>query len=195
MKKPIRRLLVVLLLGMFALCANGQETQEPQQIKPKPAGHPALMDKVFFGGGVNMWFSNSYSFIELSPIVGYKVTDRFSTGVGVTYEYVKQSYYDPYGREFSNSDNIWGGRVFAKYQVKGPLFLYGEYEDLRLQVYNRVADTFDRAWVPGMFLGGGLMQPLGRKGGVGIMLLYNVLYDDLRSPYNSPLVYRVSFFI
>ena len=153
------------------------------------------MDKVFFGGGMNMWFSNSYSFIELSPIVGYKVTDRFSTGVGVTYEYVKQSYYDPYGWEFSNSDNIWGGRVFAKYQVKGPLFLYGEYEDLRLQVYNRVADTFDRAWVPGMFLGGGLMQPLGRKGGVGIMLLYNVLYDDLRSPYNSPLVYRVAFFI
>ncbi len=191
MKKEINYWFVLLTLCILSVHVYGQDQQ---QNRSKPPKHSEFMDKVFVGGGFNMWFSDSYSFIELSPIVGYKVTDRFSAGVGVTYQYLQRKYYYPNGQEFNNSDNVFGGRLFARYQLVGPLFMYGEFEDLNLEVH-QYNNQFEREWVPGMFLGGGLMQPFGRKGGVAIMFLYNVMYDDLRSPYNSPFVYRISFFI
>ena len=154
-----------------------------------------FMDRVYFGGGFGAWFSENYSYVELSPAAGYMITQKLSAGIGITYKYIDRRYYYTNGDSFKRSSNVYGGRLFARMSVYGPLYLYGEYESLSYEFPSGVGSEFNREWVPGLFLGAGFMQPMGRKGGIGIMILYNFQHDDLRSPYNSEWVYRFNFFI
>ena len=159
----------------------------PQELQGVP-----FKDRVYMGGGFGAWFSDDFSFVELSPAAGYMITPKLSAGVGITYRYVDRRYYYASGDSFKHSSSSYGGRLFARMNLFGPLFAYGEYESINIQF--PYANGFTREWVPGAFLGGGFMQPFGRKGGMGIMILYNFQYDALRSPYNSEWVYRFNFF-
>jgi len=54
-------------------------------------------------------------------------------------------------------------------------------------------DSSSDSW----FLGLGITQSLSKngRGGIGLQVLYNVLYDkDEYSPYSGPIIYRVGFF-
>lgn len=154
-----------------------------------------FMDRVYFGGGFGAWFSDDYSYVELSPAAGYMITPKLSAGVGFTYQYTERRYYYSSGDSFKRGSSAYGGRIFARMNLFGPIFAYGEYESLSIEFPSGFGSEFTRDWVPGLFLGGGVMQPLGRKGGIGIMILYNFQHDELRSPYNSEWVHRISFFI
>ena len=113
------------------------------------------------------------------------ITNMFSAGVGVTYRYISF-------RDFDFDTSIYGGRVFARHNLGQQFFLYTEYENLRNELF--FADGSVREWVPGFFVGGGLFQSIGggRMGFVATAL-YNFAYDQIRSPYNSPWVFRVGF--
>jgi len=145
-------------------------------------------DRVYFGGNLGLQFGTITN-VEVSPLVGYRVTDKFSAGLGVTYIYYKIEYSN--GQEFET--DIYGGRIFARRNLTEQIFLYGEFESLNLEFFNTSDLTVTREWVPGLFLGGGYFMPLGRNAGFSAMALYNVIYDDLKSPYNSPLIIRVGF--
>ncbi|MTI22431.1 hypothetical protein E1176_15470 [Fulvivirga sp. RKSG066] len=145
-------------------------------------------DRVFVGGGLGLQFGTITN-IEVSPLVGYRVTDNFSAGLGITYSYYKIEFNN--GEEFET--NIYGGRLFARRSLTDQFFLQAEYESLNLEYFNPFDNTFQREWVPGLFLGGGYFMPLSRNVGLSAIALYNALYDDLKSPYNSPLVIRFGF--
>jgi len=162
-----------------------------KQVKQKSGS--SIMDNIYFGGGFGAWFSEDYSYLELSPIAGYPVSRKLSLGLGFTYRYTNRRYYYTNGDSFKKSTNSFGPRIFARMSVYGPIFLYGEYETISYE-YPSGTD-FVREWVPATFLGAGFMKPIGRKGGVGVMILYNFQYDEYRSPYNSEWVYRISFFL
>jgi hypothetical protein len=205
--KTIYQIVPIVLLTLFiradvlaqtepASKSRNPELENRQAREEAPQQKPPLKERLYFGGGFGAWFSQDFSYLELSPIVGYMISQRFSAGAGITYQYVSRTYYNSATRtDFKVSDHIYGGRLFGRAQLYGPLFAYAEFESISFNLYDPTDDTFTRTWVPGLMLGGGLMQPLGRKGGVGITVMYNVLYDDLRSPYNSPVIYRLSFFI
>lgn len=144
-------------------------------------------ERLYFGGNFGLQFGTITN-IEVSPILGYRVTDDFSAGLGVTYIYYK---FDGNGINFES--NIYGGRAFARQRLTDQFFLHGEYESLNLEFYDPFENAIIREWVPGMFLGGGFFQPIGRNAGFSAMALYNVIYDDFKSPYNSPLVIRAGF--
>jgi hypothetical protein len=48
-------------------------------------------DRIVVGGSLGAQFGNS-TYVEVSPIVGYKVTDMFTAGVGFSYQYYKVNY-------------------------------------------------------------------------------------------------------
>lgn len=149
-------------------------------------GEP-FTDRIYFGGNLGLQFGTITN-IEVAPIVGYRITHDFSAGIGITYIYYKADY-----DYFEVTSNIYGGRVFARRTIGENFFLHGEYESLNLDVYDISEDRIAREWVPGLFLGGGYFQPVGNKLGVSVLGLYNVIYDDDKSPYNSPWVIRVGF--
>jgi long-subunit fatty acid transport protein len=148
-------------------------------------GSSGFFDRVYLGGNFGAQFG-TVTFVDLSPLAGYMITPKLSAGVGVTYQYINYKYYNS---SYSN----YGWRTFVRRNVGRQLFVHGEFENLNLQFYD-VNNDLVRQWVPGLFVGGGLFQPIGRGGG-GFMIsaLYNLLYDQNRSPYYSPIVLRVGF--
>ena len=187
-------------LTVAAQVTEGDRTRMPADRPDSPdketAERPPLKDRIFVGGGFGAWFSQTFSFVEVSPMLGYMITPRLSGGVGITYQFVSRTYYNyTTNSDFTNNSHIYGGRLFGRAQLFGPLFAYTEFESISFEVYNPGSNRFQREWVPGLMLGGGLMQPMGQKGGVAITVMYNVIYDSMRSPYVSPVIYRISFFI
>ena len=170
------------------------------QVGPIEGDRPA--DRIFFGGNFGLQFG-SVTFIDVSPLIGYRVTEEFSAGIGFTYQYVK---YDDILitevingqlrlREADYETSVYGGRVFGRYYFGERYFAHSEIEMLSMEYYDkhRQEPDFVREWVPGFLVGGGIYQPIGSRSGFMATILYNLLYDNARSVYSSPLVIRFGF--
>jgi hypothetical protein len=153
----------------------------------------STLERLYFGGNFGLSFSTNYTQIEVSPIVGYMITDKLSAGTGVIYQYIKANFTSANGRQYALETNIYGGKLFGRYNIAGQLFAYAEFEALSFEVYQDRNDRILRQIVPSMFIGGGYFFPLGEKVGINAVALYNILYDPFTSPYNSPFVLRVGF--
>jgi len=151
-----------------------------------PGDSIPFKDRLYFGGNFGMQFG-TVTLIDFSPLVGVMITPKFSSGVGLTYQYFNDRRY--IGGETSS----YGGRLFSRYNVLPNIFLHAEYESINFDNYNLISDKFERIWSNALFLGGGYFAPFGPRGGANFTFLYNVLHDNLRSPYGEPYVIRVGF--
>lgn len=151
-----------------------------------PGDSIPFKDRLYYGGNFGMQFG-TVTLIDFSPLLGVMITPKFSSGVGITYQYFKDRRY--IGGEASS----YGGRLFSRYNVLPNIFLHAEYESINFDNYNIFSDRFERIWSSGLFLGGGYFAPFGPRGGANFTFLYNVLYNNLRSPYSEPYVIRVGF--
>lgn len=149
-------------------------------------------DRFYFGGNFSFNVGNRLTYIDVSPLAGYMVNDKFSVGLGATYLYLSREFeVFPSGDRFKVQNSVYGGRAFLRHSVIDNFFAHVEFESL-----NTEFPTFDgsqgttREWVPGLFIGGGMFQPVFARGGVNITVLYNLLHDELRSPYNSAIIFR-----
>ena len=142
-------------------------------------------DRLFAGGDVGLTFG-TVTFINVSPLLGYRITDDFSAGVGGTYQYFKQSFD---GAEFQTS--IYGGRVFARHAILEDFFVHSEYEILNLEVADAFGFATGRQNIPFLYVGGGVRQSIGGSSYFVGMVLYDVIQNRL-SPYN-PLQIRGGF--
>lgn len=154
-----------------------------------PEDNTPLKDRMYYGGNFSLQFG-SVTYIDISPLVGVMLTERLSTGLGATYQYLNF-------RRSSSSSSVYGGRVFGRYNITQNFFAHSEAESLNTAYYVPGAtpdlDRLTRDWVTGVFVGGGYFTPFGNRGGANITLLYNLTYDNKRSPYNEPYVIRVGF--
>lgn len=152
------------------------------------SGEYNFMDRVCFGGGGGFSAGSNYTAINVSPIVGYMFTNRFSSGVGIIYQYINY-------KNIDLKTNNYGGSIFSRFNVTPQFFLHTEYEGLNYERFNVVGGEVrtERLYSPSLFLGGGYFQPLGARGGVSFMLLYNLIYDQDNSSYPQPYVIRVGF--
>ena len=160
-----------------------------------------LKEKIFFGGNIGLQFG-TITQIEISPIAGYRITPRWSAGLGVKYEYYKDNSYLP-----EIETNIYGGKTFTSYLLLKDLGEiipgisnigisgYLEYEALSLETeYFDVLNEFpdqDRFIYHSFLLGGGLRFPVGNRSSVSLYLLWN-LNESSNSPYTNPIV-RIGF--
>jgi hypothetical protein len=152
-----------------------------------------VMDRIYFGGNFGLQFG-TYTHIEASPIVGYMINNKLSAGAGVIYQYFRIRGNSQVG---DYETNIYGGKLFGRYNFSSQLFGYTEYENINLDVIFNTPSGYElgRAWVPAYFIGGGYFQPIGNRAGFTVMALYNILHNPARSPYNSPFVLRMGFTI
>jgi len=145
----------------------------------------AAAGKWWAGGGIGMGFGD-VRFADLSGIVGYDITPRWSAGTRVSYRNttVEQS-----GRDVTTSD--YGAGVFATFGVKGPFFLQAEYEYLNYEFVDFDASS-ERDDFESVLLGGGFSHALTPNSTLFFAALYNLSYDDSDepSPYDDPYVIR-----
>jgi hypothetical protein len=142
---------------------------------------------LFFGGGLGLQFGYM-TLIEVSPLVGYKVTPKFSVGISPTYKFYR--YNDYYGKDLDLKTNVFGGSIFSRYFIFENVFAHAEYEAL---LYNTQVPGYpsSQQQYNSLFVGGGYNQRLGENSATYIMVLWN-LNDTPDSPYVNPIV-RIGF--
>jgi long-subunit fatty acid transport protein len=136
----------------------------------------SFSDRLFYGGNFGLMFG-TITYVELSPLIGYKITERLSFGPGVSYIYMKDNRYDL-------STSIYGGRLFARYNITDYLFGHGEYEVLNLETPYSLNG---RTNITSIFIGGGYRQSLGDRTFLTIMGLWNI-NDSAYSIYRNPII-------
>lgn len=146
-----------------------------------------ILDRFYYGGGIGFDITSNGINISALPRVGYKVTNNFSVGVGLTYQYISRD---------NLSVTNYGGNVFSRYNITQEIFAHAEYEYLNFQYYLPTRQKTRKGY-NSMLVGGGYYKPFGGRAAANVTVLYNLLYDpnEVNQPYNSPLVIRggVSF--
>jgi hypothetical protein len=167
------------------------------------SGNDEEPSRWFVGGNIGLQFGY-VTLIDVSPIIGYNISDRFAVGTGLTYKYyrIRNYFYDPYLNSYRHfRSHIYGGPVFSRFYISRQIFAHAEYEFLRFRnevyVQNTAGQSYDRHYqninVHSMFVGGGYRQYFSRGSAFEIMLLWN-LNETPNSPYNNPVI-RMGFSI
>lgn len=185
---------VAVALFLALVPAMGQEVPVPPQPPPAPpkladtasTAHPPPAERWYLGGGIGFGFG-TVEYVDLSPIVGYRISRQVTAGAGLTYRYLRDGRYDP---EITTSD--WGGSVFGEFHVVPQLFFHAEYEYLNYEVPLVLGGT-SRSNASSFLVGVGAGQAVGGRVATYAAVLYNVTYDDTdpNRPYDSPWVFRV----
>jgi hypothetical protein len=174
--------------------SNTQEAQ-PQSSNAQQGQKSDISEKLFFGGGFGAGFG-SYTFISVSPIIGYRVTPRLAAGVRFMYQYTTFEYLDQNFDKERYNGNDFGVSPFARFMVYGPAFLQAEYEYMNYDALY-YDGTKTRSSFDSYLAGGGISQPIGQRAAFFLVVLYNFSYEGFdnsgvyRSPYDSPWVFRV----
>lgn len=156
-------------------------------VKTEPVSQPASAQsvqqqkpfltpgKMYFGGYVNLMFG-SYTAIGVEPLVGYKLTPKFSVGGKLSYEYISDKRYE---EDYSASN--YGFSLFTRLRVTQRLYAHTEYSAMNYKLFNETGGS-DREWVSFLFVGGGLSQPISQNTWLTAELLFDVLQNE-NSPY------------
>jgi hypothetical protein len=182
----IRAIISLLILSSLTLSAQDTSKAPPKQ------KNRDILDRIDFGGYLGAQFG-TVTAINISPLATYRVTNSFYAGLGLTYQFYKDTRYTP---DYSSSS--YGGSIFARYFIWRDLFAHIEYAPLYLNYY----DYYDNGsggyyrvkgsvWVHDFMVGGGYRQWIGEKAYMSIMMLFNV-NESYYSPYRNPII-RIGF--
>lgn len=140
-----------------------------------------LRDRLVFGGNFGLSFG-TITYVDLSPLVGIKVTDKFIPSIGGIYTYYRYE-----SRSFVYSTNMYGARVQAQYFFWPQLFGQVGYDYInRNNPYS--PDPNKRVNVENYWVGGGYRQMLGSSAALQLSVLYN-LNQNRYSPYVNPNIF------
>lgn len=174
---------------------KSRQSESATRYSTPPKSKPDWKKKIYVGGYFGLGFG-TYTYVDVSPIVGYNFTKDFNMGIGVIYNYYSQPVpTGPFSSTKISSSN-WGGRLNATYTLFNLVSVGAEYQFLSVEQvsYNPFTYEVAKEKVPVniLLLGGGLRQSLGRNASIFIMVYYDVLQDP-NSPYayNNGLVWRM----
>ncbi|MBN1480681.1 hypothetical protein JXA70_10445 [candidate division KSB1 bacterium] len=151
---------------------DGMETPMNRNEQNKPAS-----DRVYYGGSIGLSIG-TYFRVAVSPLIGYRVTPKFSVGGKIGYEYIRDNRYS----DTLVSSN-YGGSVFTRYRMFPNAFAHAEFAYLSYQ-YRISENRSERSWIPFLLLGGGYIQPLSARTSLVIQVLVDVLQHE-NSPYKD----------
>lgn len=170
---------ILIFFHFFLFTCTGQSKEQNNR---------KLSEKIFFGGNIGLQLG-TITFIDLSPLAGYRITDNLSAGLGITYMYFSDN-----RPQYDISTSIYGGRIFTRYLIIENVFAHIEYESLSLesdvfQFWNN--NLHNRFWVTSFFVGGGYKQYIGERSSVNLLVLWN-LNESIYSLYSNPVI-RMGF--
>ena len=161
-------------------------------------GQKGADSRFYWGGNLGLMFG-TYTVIDVSPLVGYKVTEKFHVGTGLTYTYYKYTEDGTYNgssttKGFEYSTHIYGGRVFTRYYFLSNLFAHVEDEFINLELpdpdlYPKEV-ALERQWLNSILVGGGYGYAFNVDGpSLSLMLLWriNTEHEDFY-PYQNPII-------
>jgi hypothetical protein len=190
--------------GSISDVQNNQNNQRSQTAQNTDESRSFKKENLRFGGNLGAQFGD-ITFVDVSPSVGYQFTRRFQAGTGLTYNYLSYRVLfrtdpsDP-GHYKRFSMNIFGLNPYAQFTaIQIPsfhLFLRAEYGLLNYEPdfpFSAMASSnVNREWIHYPMIGGGLLLPIGRSGGLSLQLMWD-LNEKGYSIYGSNPIIRMGF--
>lgn len=172
-----------LLILSACLLSFASFAQEKNSIPPE--------ERWVFGGNIALAISTNSTVIGAAPTVGYRVTERLTTGAGFMYFY--QSWRSPYG---TITNSIYGPQAYARFTAfrdlvsdGDRLFLQSDYYVINTDYYDALAiePAWKRGWIPQWYVGGGYYTSLGGRLFGGLTVMWDLI-QDRRAPFANPLI-------
>lgn len=160
----------------FQLPQNKKESKKQSSFQ--------LSDKITFGGNFAFFTSNSSTFVDISPLIGYKLTNFILVGAGPVYNYYSEY---QYGTRFTF--DIYGVRAMGRIYFLESLFFQTGWDLLNrsIYVYNFNVLQKDRIWVQNIWIGGGVRYIIGSNAYMFTSILFNLNQNNY-SPYPNPYI-------
>ncbi len=182
MKRSFRfRSVVTILVLAAGLSLHAQEEAPAEKKGFDPS-------RLFFGGNFGMSFGD-YTFINITPQVGYQFNRYLAAGAGLSFIGTGYTTYYTNGSKYSKETyNSAGLNIFGRVYPVPFLFLQAQpeynYTWGKTKFYNGQDEIkLDGEFVPVLLLGAGAVIPMGR-GSFIAMLQFNVI-DNARSVYGN----------
>lgn len=177
----MRKFILFIYLIAITSVTNAQEAKTPgeapiQVEEPVPEKVP-FKNKLYTGGNLGLTFG-SYTNIMIAPILGIRWSPKFSTELGVEYNYTKDNRYNT-----QHSYNQYGGRVNAQYFIIPQLFAQAEFAALSMERYYSFDNEYVRNFVPFLYLGAGYRQYMSKRSYVSFRIMFDVINNE-NSPYS-----------
>lgn len=164
-------------------------------------GGPALTAKkmfVYTNFGLDFGSSSVLTQFNISaaPAIGYRVTDRFAVGPGISYAYSSYSldknsnYVFPNGEKSVSASSV-GLKAFAQFIVYKEFFLHGEYEVTKAEIVNDNYEKIKKT-VSTPLLGVGYRTEFSSNAAVDFVVLYNFNDGISSGLYGQPVI-RLGF--
>lgn len=197
----MKKILVVFLL-LAGFCADAQEvyTSSGRPVGDKRRNQKQDKgfdpDNLIFGGGLMLQFGDVTN-VSLSPVIGYRFSDKFAAGIGIGYTYYRiknffevqnpttLQYEFRHFKAHSLSTSLWArylifDNVFIQVQPEYNMAWYKNYTFYGKELKESQA-------VPSILVGAGMRFPISDRASMVGMLMYDVLQDPL-SPYRNTVV-------
>ena len=182
---------ILFAIVSFSVMANsyGQSSTEYYHaLLSQKSDTTKFEDRLYYGGNVGLSFG-SYSHIEFYPLVGYKITPKFSAGLKTNFQYIKD---DRFNRTYSISN--YGGSLFARFRVIPQIYTHSEFKVMNYKLYNSVGEDY-RTWFPFLYIGIGCSQIIADNTWLDVQALFDV-WKHKKKPYGRwKPVYNVGIII
>lgn len=184
-----KNLLVVLVLFFFTQLFFSQNDSTYFQLpdsqkkeKQNRSKSKEWLDRISIGGNFALFASTNASFVDISPLIGYRLSEKVLIGVGPVYTYYSSN---QYGSRYSFS--MYGFRTLGRVYFLQNLFFQTGWDLLNRSIYVIKFNTLqrDRVWVQNVWLGGGVRYSVGGNAYMFTSILYN-LNENEYSPYPNP---------
>jgi hypothetical protein len=164
---------------------NKKESPPPTETPEDPFASARFVP----GGNFALNFGSSY-FVDLSPFLGYMVNKKLMAGLGATYIAFGQN-----NGPVKYRETYYGGRVLGRYSLFESFYANAELDVLN--VAYEAPNSYERAriWTYNPLVGASYIMPFGKRGGVQATLYYNLNYRKEYSPYQTPWIWRLGFFL
>lgn len=189
--------IIALLVCSFSLLAQVEEPVQTEGRKKPVEEKPKFSERLVFGGDIGLSVG-TYTYINVSPAIGYRLTDRLIAGLGPIYIY--ENY-----KDYHLESSMYGGKVITSFTVLrgtdinpnfqiGNLILHLENEVINVKplMFDQFGPIYgSRLWIDNFLIGGGLSQPVGSKFNVSVLILWDVTNNPY-SPYSNP-IFKIGF--
>lgn len=140
-----------------------------------------------FGGGLGLGFgSDSYFNLQVSPRVGYKITDQLEGGIIGNVSWQTSNYY---------KSTMFGVGPFVNYYFARSFFLGANLQQYFINSEEKYTGyKFDKDETA-LYLGGGYMQSIVNNAFIQFGVMYNVLWKERSSIFSSGFVPSVGFVV
>jgi hypothetical protein len=202
--------LIVCSFLLIGFLANAQYTPVTP-LTNKPVEQPTEQDteeekkgfdknRLVFGGNIGASFGD-YTFVNLTPQVGYMFNQYITAGVGINYLYQSVKYYDGAGNDYASNNLSYAGmNLFTRIFPVRFLFISAQpeinYSWGKLKYKGIYGDRMDEKlagkFVPAFLVGAGAVLSPNGKGGMFLSIQYDVIQNE-RSPYGTNPYLNIGF--